>query len=283
LRIEIKSFAKGRAFDFDGIDDFISLQGYVADFDSMDNFSVMFWIKTATNQVNTNSTKNVILSHWQDDLIYNKGYPFHITINNQSSGSPGIINVSRLDFNCNNQSVISSTSSLNDNQFHHVAFVKSGMFLSLYIDNILESSSIDLSVCSTSNTDSFYIGKKGGLQSDFFSGTVDDIKIFDCAVSTAAINHFFSQRLLSVKTVNIADNIISIYPNPTTHELNITTTLLGNGEVQYQIINTLGATVIASKATGNNFSIDVSTLPAGIYFITLQSGEAKTVKRFVKE
>jgi len=84
----------------------------------------------------------------------------------------------------------------------------------------------------------------------------------------------------------IGSNVIAqffIYPNPTNNQLNITTTLQGNDEVQYQIITTLGATAMANKATAKDFSIDVSTLPAGIYFIHLQSGNAQTVKRFVKE
>jgi len=75
----------------------------------------------------------------------------------------------------------------------------------------------------------------------------------------------------------------SIYPNPTNNLLNITTTLQGNNETQYQIINTLGATAMANKATAKDFSIDVSALPSGIYFIHLQRGNAQTVKRFVKE
>jgi len=85
----------------------------------------------------------------------------------------------------------------------------------------------------------------------------------------------------SIKPLHLSST--NIYPNPTTNQLNITTTLQGNDEVQYQIINTLGATAMANKATAKDFSIDVSTLPTGIYFIHLQSGNAKTVKRFVKE
>jgi hypothetical protein len=47
--------------------------------------------------------------------------------------------------------------------------------------------------------------------------------------------------------------------------------------------NTLGATIATGKAVAKDFSIDVRTLPSGIYFIHLQSGNAKTVKRFIKE
>jgi hypothetical protein len=85
----------------------------------------------------------------------------------------------------------------------------------------------------------------------------------------------------SVEDLNAG--IFNLSPNPSSAKIKITTTLQGNNAVQYQIINTLGATAMVSKATAKDFSIDVSNLPSGIYFIHLQSGSAKTVKRFVKE
>jgi len=78
-------------------------------------------------------------------------------------------------------------------------------------------------------------------------------------------------------------NQIMLSPNPAKDKLNITTALKNNCVLQYQIINTLGAKAMASKATAKDFSIDVSALPTGIYFIHLQSGNAQSVKRFVKE
>jgi hypothetical protein len=79
------------------------------------------------------------------------------------------------------------------------------------------------------------------------------------------------------------NNYFSIYPNPSANKIKITSILHNADNVQYEIIDALGATAMASKATAKDFSIDVSTLPAGIYFIHLQSGNAQTVKRFVKE
>jgi hypothetical protein len=82
-----------------------------------------------------------------------------------------------------------------------------------------------------------------------------------------------------------ANSVLSVksYPNPTGNNLNISATLQGNEVLQYQMSNTLGTIVASNTATTNDFSIDVSALPAGIYFIHLQSGNAKTVQRFVKE
>jgi PKD repeat protein len=94
----------------------------------------------------------------------------------------------------------------------------------------------------------------------------------------------------AVITINVIAGVeeldnhhFSIYPNPTNNHLNITTTLQGKDDIEYQMSNTLGATIATGKAVAKDFSIDVRTLPSGIYFIHLQSGNAKTVKRFIKE
>jgi hypothetical protein len=79
------------------------------------------------------------------------------------------------------------------------------------------------------------------------------------------------------------NHVFNIYPNPTNNQLNITTTLQDNDVIQYQIINMLGTTVAINKAAAKNFSIDVSALSSGIYFIQLQNDSVLTVKRFVKE
>jgi hypothetical protein len=88
--------------------------------------------------------------------------------------------------------------------------------------------------------------------------------------------------VLSVKDETL-NNKIMVAPNPVKDQLNIATALNSNDAIQYQIVNTLGGIVSAGNATAANFNVDVSALHAGIYFIRLQSGNAATVKRFVKE
>jgi len=86
-----------------------------------------------------------------------------------------------------------------------------------------------------------------------------------------------------VNQIAFNNRYFSIYPNPTNHQLNIITYNTSTQPIYCQIINTLGSIVASHQTTIPEFSIDVSALPAGIYFIHLQSGNAQTVKRFVKE
>jgi uncharacterized repeat protein (TIGR01451 family) len=80
-----------------------------------------------------------------------------------------------------------------------------------------------------------------------------------------------------------SSNYFLLYPNPTNTHLNITASIPQNQPIHYQIISTLGMAVMAGSSNETAFSADVSKLPSGIYFITLQSEDAKTVKRFLKE
>lgn len=67
-------------------------------------------------------------------------------------------------------------------------------------------------------------------------------------------------------------NVLTIFPNPTTHLLTIETT----EEAERHVINLLGQTVLRSKAAQQ---IDVSALPLGTYFLKVGGQQARFVKQ----
>lgn len=82
------------------------------------------------------------------------------------------------------------------------------------------------------------------------------------------------------------DKILSIYPNPTT-----TTTTLEygglNGDIHLKAINTQGQVLLqktlASTAQIQREVIDVSTWPAGVYWIELRNEQGQVTKKLVVE
>lgn len=71
----------------------------------------------------------------------------------------------------------------------------------------------------------------------------------------------------------------SVYPNPTTDRVNITST---QEVLSGEILNTLGqAVMILPRLTGKNTSLDVSDLERGQYFIRLQVGDRFVTERLV--
>ncbi len=78
------------------------------------------------------------------------------------------------------------------------------------------------------------------------------------------------------------ENSFTLSPNPTTNTLTIQTNATGN--LTYQVLATDGRTLIQNKTTNQpNIEIDVSTLPAGLYFLQLQDNRNRWVKKFIKQ
>ena len=72
----------------------------------------------------------------------------------------------------------------------------------------------------------------------------------------------------------------NIYPNPTSGIVSIT----GKDLRQAEVINTLGQRVATATGEGETLQIDLSGLPAGVYFINVTDGEGrKCVRKVVKE
>jgi hypothetical protein len=80
-------------------------------------------------------------------------------------------------------------------------------------------------------------------------------------------------------TINISQETIKVYPNPTNYNLNIKG--LPQGQYNYRIHNTQGILVQDSKLTDDN--IDTSSLENGMYFLKLWNDKGVVfVDRFIK-
>jgi hypothetical protein len=89
--------------------------------------------------------------------------------------------------------------------------------------------------------------------------------------------------LLSIQN-NILNNIIKIYPNPSTDIIHIEIPDMGNNSVNILVVNTLGKIMFSHNAisTGSyNYLLNVSDLPKGIYFISLNIGNNKYLKKII--
>lgn len=79
-----------------------------------------------------------------------------------------------------------------------------------------------------------------------------------------------------------AKNNISIYPNPANDVLTIT--FDGNtAGMSAGIYNTTGQLVSTTAVTGNTTAINVSTLPAGVYYIRIGNDAGYGIEKFIKQ
>lgn len=74
---------------------------------------------------------------------------------------------------------------------------------------------------------------------------------------------------------------VKIYPNPAREQLAITTTAANNYS-SFTITNAVGQVYVRQQISGTHTIVDIKTLPAGIYYVTLKGGNGNQVQRFVK-
>jgi len=83
--------------------------------------------------------------------------------------------------------------------------------------------------------------------------------------------------------INLSDNGFNIYPNPAQDIINING-IYNNSEIEnmnIKVIDVLGKVIISTKVDKDNFSVNISQLNKGLYFIQLDGGNI--THKFIKE
>lgn len=156
--------------------------------------------------------------------------------------------------------------------WYHFVFSYNGTYSKIYRDGVLISSSA-VSKNTLNNLDIFTLGlTEKGLES-YFDGAIDDLKIFDYALSDAEVGDLHT---VGIKDLYLTNNTISVYPNPTKNQINFS--VLTN----VQLTNVTGQ-IIAEKKNVN--TLDLSHLSSGMYFLTLSDNKGQILQRnkIVKE
>ncbi|MBK8368584.1 MAG: T9SS type A sorting domain-containing protein [Bacteroidetes bacterium] len=86
---------------------------------------------------------------------------------------------------------------------------------------------------------------------------------------------------LNMNTVGIHEkqltNTLSIYPNPANEVIHVNTSTSLTNE-SYNIVNTLGQTILNGKLENEHSTIDVQTLESGIYFLQIGGKQTQSTK-----
>jgi hypothetical protein len=83
---------------------------------------------------------------------------------------------------------------------------------------------------------------------------------------------------------NQLSSAISLYPNPATKQVNISVNDNAYDSIRIQVVNSLGQKLQSTESNGesiNNFSLDVSNLATGLYFITIDIDGVKVSKKLL--
>jgi hypothetical protein len=104
------------------------------------------------------------------------------------------------------------------------------------------------------------------------------IRITKVGAAAATIPTALTATALTSTEEKLTTAVLNVYPNPAVNTLFFSNDVT-DGNVN--ILNLQGATVVSQKI--NNNSVDISSLPAGVYIIAIEKDGVKTVKRFVKK
>lgn len=159
-----------------------------------------------------------------------------------------------------------------DGNWHHIAFTyAAGAAMSatkFYIDGELSSGTIggtSTSLSFNTTLDKISIGStKAYGQKWFDGGGIDDLRVYDYALTATEIKTIYGGSYLSVGDMAFEENELKAYPNAVEDFLYIETT---NGSSSHISVSDINGKII-KKTYGN--SVDMSSLLSGMYVVNVR-------------
>jgi hypothetical protein len=152
------------ALQFDGVDDYVSTDFVLNPPDS--SFSVFAWIKGgAPGQAILSQTDG---SNWLCLDSVEGCLMTELKLSGRSSGP------------------LLSQMCITDDNWHHIGFVWNGVHRTLYVNGVVAAEDVQSNLASSNN--GLYIGASKNLdEGTFFSGLIDDVRIYNVVLSQAQI------------------------------------------------------------------------------------------------
>ena len=188
----------GNALDFDGLDDYADA-GTDASLDmGSGDFTLAAWVQTT-------ATDSPVIAGKGGDSTGGKRYVLRVA----AAGELRVI----IDDNVTKGEVVSAVAGYNDGAWHHVTGVRDGTNLRLFVDGTEDANS-PLDITGIGSLDSprvFSIGsiidEPTVLQSRFFDGLIDEVRLYDRALSSPEISALAATAPSSCVTAAVSGTI----------------------------------------------------------------------------
>lgn len=159
-----------QAFSFDGVDDFVLILNDASLSFGLEDFAVGLWARTSFVGGTANdfilSKSSVGFDH-QYSLLYGATPQLEQRVSFVMGDGVGTNVLARSPFG------------IADGEFHHLAGVRRGRFLDLYVDGQRVETVVTPSVFSASSANNVTIGgRENAVNDPYFSGLVDEVQIF---------------------------------------------------------------------------------------------------------
>lgn len=123
-----------------------------------------------------------------------------------------------------------------------------------------------------------------GTEGTQYTGGPYEFRVYIDKIAFCTIPDYplrYGQTSLTEGLVENASNAFAtIHPNPTANFV----TIIGEDLRQAEVFNMLGQKVLSAQGEGNELQIDLTTQPAGVYFVSVTDEEGrKCVRKVIKE
>ena len=123
----------------------------------------------------------------------------------------------------------------------------------------------------------FKIKPKSNVQvGDIISGVADIYFDFNPPIITNTVN---TEVVESLSIDEVSAEIVKLYPNPAKNTIQMTSNQVIES---LMVIDINGRVLQTLEILTTDYSLDISNLSKGVYFIELLSGESKSTKKFIK-
>lgn len=174
----------------------------------------------------------------------------------------------------------SKTLVINDS-WYHVAMVYSGTDLEIYINGELDSF-IPFSGDISSTPYDLILGKARPDQDFYFKGRLDEIYLFDHPLAPTHIKDIYN-NVTSTWDLGTIRERVKVYPNPAKEALYIDINAFVKPEINYQLIDISGRTILIGTWFNNKsqFHLNTSQIESGVYLLKIQIDELSESKKVI--
>lgn len=273
---------QGKAYSFDGINDYIDLSSHVTTLNFPQPVSFSFWVKSNVDVEQIAYGNDCLTGGNGDGLFIGDGATGSLT--NELIGCGHTINSTYFiaAFTSTNRDL------LLENKWHHVVYLFNDTLTKIYIDNQQRVVTCNYGVNNGTFGDipgsaRIQIGARfyNGNYMALFNGSIDDFRIYNRVLNPVEITELYNETLTNVNGVSDINNFLNIYPNPVKDELMIESSNF-DYKIQFEIINSIGE-IIYENILFEKTKINTSGLTRGIYLIKFITEKGIECKKIIKE
>lgn len=188
-----------------------------------------------------------------------------------SNGSLGVY----FSGNSANSLFNTSSTNLNDGNWHHIVTQNNGTTTQLYVDGTINGSQAEnLYTLPSARSDAKIYFGIGIFLTGLLDGHVDNFKIFDDTLSQSQIDDLYNAKTASINEKRFVQKS-TIYPNPANSTITISD--MPNEALEYTISDVTGKVIEENHFTSN--TIDISNLASGMYTISILEAKKVAIAR----